>query len=207
MKCHKTIVLFALDSYLSTLLFAQRFLSLVARERDILLPRAWKEFQLQINATDDSILANPNTNASKSRMLYKLLSLLERNADLDQSANSRSISTSWPTCDLLKRSIGPAKVPASSTETLYRSSKNRSVSLLSFSLFFSYALTRTVAHWTRIPVTKRRNRRGRMPGITPRGWPFQLSTFPPGVRIPPTHALDDPCKASLSPKGSPGSPL
>lgn len=102
----------------------------------------------------------------------------------------------------------PAKVPASSTETiLYRSSKNRSVSLLSFSLFFSYALTRTVAHWTRIPVTKRRNRRGRMPGITPRGWPFQLSTFPPGVRIPPTHALDDPCKASLSPKGSPGSPL
>lgn len=101
----------------------------------------------------------------------------------------------------------PAKVPAFSTETLYRSSKNRSVSLLSFSLFFSYALTRTVAHWTRIPVTKRRNRRGRMPGITPRGWPFQLSTFPPGVRIPPTHALDDPCKASLSPKGSPGSPL
>ena len=101
----------------------------------------------------------------------------------------------------------PAKVPAFSTETLYRSSKNRSVSLLSFSLFFSYALTRTVAHWTRIPVTKRRNRRGRMPGITPRGWPFQLSTFPPGVRIPPTHALDDPCKASLSPKGSSGSPL
>lgn len=171
MKCHKTIVPFALDSYLSTLLFAQRFLSLVARERDILLSRAWKEFQLQINATDDSILAKliPNTNASKSRMLYKLLSLLERNADFDQSANSRSISTSWPTCDLLKRSIGPAKVPASSTETLYRSSKNRSVSLLSFSLFFSYALTRTVAHWTRIPVTKRRNRRGRMPGITPRG--------------------------------------
>lgn len=29
MKCHKTIVLFALDSYLSTLLFVQRFLSLV----------------------------------------------------------------------------------------------------------------------------------------------------------------------------------
>lgn len=134
MKCHKTIVPFALDSYLSTLLFAQRFLSLVARERDILLPRAWKEFQLQINATDDSILAKliPNTNASKSRMLYKLLSLLERNADLDQSANSRSISTSWPTCDLLKRSIGPAKVPASSTETVYRSSKNRSVSLSFF---------------------------------------------------------------------------
>lgn len=168
MKCHNTIVLFALDSYLSTLLFAQRFLSLVARERNILLPRAWKEFQLQINAKDDSILANPNNNASKSRMLYKLFSLLERNADFDQSANSRSISTSWPTCDLLKRSIGPAKVPASSTETtLYRSSKNRPV--LSFSLFFSYALTRTVAHWTRIPVTKRRNRRGRMPGITPRG--------------------------------------
>lgn len=167
MKCHKTIVLFALDSYLSTLLFVQRFLSLVARERNILLPRAWKEFQLQINATDDSILAKliPNTNASKSRMLYKLLLLLERNADFDQSANSRSISTSWPTC-----SNDPAKVPASSTETtLYRSSKNRSVSLLSFSLFFSYALTRTVAHWTRIPVTKRRNRRGRMPGITPRG--------------------------------------
>lgn len=157
MRCHKTIVPFALDSYLSTLLFAQRiFLSLVARERNILLPRAWKEFQLQINATDDSILAKliPNTNASKSRMLYKLLSLLERNADLDQSANSRSISTSWPTCDLLKRSIGPAKVPASSTETVYRSSKNRSVSLLSFFPFFSYALTRTVAHWTRDKAAK-----------------------------------------------------
>lgn len=112
MKCHKTIVLFALDSYLSTLLFVQRFLSLVARERDILLPRAWKEFQLQINATDDSILAKliPNTNASKSRMLYKLLSLLERNADFDQSANSRSISTSWPTCDLLKRSCKSSRL-------------------------------------------------------------------------------------------------
>lgn len=170
MRCHKTIVLFALDSYLSTLLFAQRFLSLVARERNILLPRAWKEFQLQINATDDSILTKliPNTNASKSRMLYKLLSLLERNADFDQSANSRSISTSWPTCDLLKRSCKSPRL-LHGNNSLYRSSKNRSVSLLSFSLFFSYALTRTVAHWTRIPVTKRRNRRGRMPGITPRG--------------------------------------
>lgn len=214
MKCHKTIVLFALDSYLSTLLFAQRFLSLVARERDILLPRAWKEFQLQINATDDSILAKliPNTNASKSRMLYKLLSLLERNADLDQSANSRSISTSWPTCDLLKRSIGPAKVPASSTETTLFIDLRKIDRFLFFpSLSFFPTLWRAPLHIGRVS----RWQSGEIDAVGCQGSPLEGDRFsyqrfhlvfvfhrhtPSMIRVKPPFHLRDPldphCKPS-----------
>lgn len=103
----------------------------------------------------------------------------------DQFANSRSMSTNRPTCKLVQTIfISPTRdFNCILTNTIRPRSHRRptrpslsdpiekSIGFVHFSLFFpsffffSYAFTRTVAHST---VIKRRNRRGRMPRITPR---------------------------------------
>lgn len=74
------------------------------------------------------------------------------------------------------------------------------------SLSFFPTLWRAPLHIGRVS----RWQSGEIDAVGCQGSPLEGDRFsyqPPGVRIPPTHALDDPCKASLSPKGSPGSPL
>lgn len=65
----------------------------------------------------------------------------------------------------------------------------------SSSRFFSYAFTRTVAHPTRMPVIKRRNRCAPIVRfILPRTTSYQLSG---SIRFY-EDSLDDPCKPALS---------